>query len=239
MEPREADEVREMRRQRLRDEQLGACPYTRRPDIPEPPKHMQALPIDKRGYPVPWFVRWIDGAPEFRAMDMKKFVAAINERRCWTCGNPLFREEVFVIGPMCAVNRISSEPPSHRECAEYSARACPFLSRPHMVRREDGLPGEKHAAGIMVARNPGVTLLWFTRRHTMLEVSNGVLFKLGEPFRVDWYKEGRPATRAEVMASIESGLPALREACDLDPQPGAHEALETQYSKALFLVPGK
>lgn len=29
----------------------------------------------------------------------------------------------FVVGPMCELNRISGEPPSHRECAEFSA-AC-------------------------------------------------------------------------------------------------------------------
>ncbi len=32
---------------------------------------------------------------------------------------------------------------------------------------------------------------------------------MGEPESVEWYAEGRAATRAEVMASIESGLPNL------------------------------
>ena len=146
-----------------RRKQMGVCPvdHQLRHDIAEPPRFMCPLPIDKRGYPVPAFVEWINGEPEFRAMNPRFLVKAINQRLCWTCGQPLYGEEVFVIGPMCAVNRISSEPPSHRECALYAALNCPFLSKPQMVRRKDGLPGDfgKNAAGVMIERNPGVTLL--------------------------------------------------------------------------------
>src|SRR6266576_2639290 len=170
---------------------MSTCPHLRS-DVAEPPRFMQKLPIDKRGYPVPWFVQWINGEPEFRAMDKMKFRKAVNDRLCWNCGNPLFSEEVFVIGPMCAVNRISSEPPSHRECAEYAAKNCPFLSKPQMHRRKDGieiLP----SAGVMVERNPGVTLLWYTKRHAIQTIhgqpgaGDGILFQLGRPFRLDWY----------------------------------------------------
>jgi len=136
---REDDDDAQARRQ-----QMGVCPVAHqlRQDVQTPPSFMQHLPIDKRGYPVPWFVEWIKGEPEFRAMDPRRLVKAINQRLCWTCGKLLFQEEVFVIGPMCAVNRISSEPPSHRECALYAATNCPFLSKPQMVRRKDGLPAD-------------------------------------------------------------------------------------------------
>lgn len=221
------------------------CPYALRPDITEPPKFMQKLPVDKRGYPVPWFVDWIKGEPEFRAMDMRKFRAAINQRLCWTCGNPLYEEEVFVIGPMCAVNKISSEPPSHRECAEYAAKNCPFLSKPQMHRRTDDEMNamKKPSPGVMVERNPGVTLLWYTRRHHLLTVRNrppavdGVLFQLGRPFKLEWYCRGRAATRAEVLESIESGLPLLREAAEKNDGPEGMALLETQITQAIRLVP--
>jgi hypothetical protein len=216
---------------------MAVCLRQLRDDIPPPPRFMQQLPIDKRGYPVPWFVDWINGEPEFRAMDRRKFAAAINKRLCWTCGNPLYGEEVFVIGPMCAVNRISSEPPSHRECAGYAARACPFLSKPQMVRRKDGMPVERNAAGIMVERNPGVTLLWFTRRHRNLQVPNGVLFELGRPFHVEWYCKGRQATRAEVEDAITSGVPILRETCEKHDGPEGMKQLEQQIIDAMKLLP--
>ena len=221
------------------------CPHALRADVQPPPKFMRDLPIDKRGYPVPWFVDWFNGEPEFRAMDMKKFVAATNNRLCWTCGQPLFGEEVFVIGPMCAVNRISSEPPSHRECAVYAATNCPFLSKPQMVRREGGLPGPKQpTGGVMVERNPGVTLLWYTKRHRMLETPErpgicaaGVLFQIGRPFKVEWYKRGRPATRAEVEEAMESGLPILRETSMKWDGPAAMPILEANILKAQKYFP--
>lgn len=82
----------------------SACPHANpalRGDIAAPPKFMEHLPIDKRGYPVPWFVRWIDGEPEFRAMNPHKFHRAIEDKLCWICGGKLFGEQVFCIG-QCA-----------------------------------------------------------------------------------------------------------------------------------------
>ncbi len=225
---------------------MSQCPYSLRPGLATPPKFMQDLPIDTRGFPVPWFVDWINGEPEFRAMDMRKFIKAINEHRCWTCGNTLFGEEVFVIGPMCAINRISAEPPSHRECAQYAAVNCPFLSKPHMVRRTDenfNANKKKLAAGVMIERNPGVTLLWYSRHHRLHNVKgragagDGVLFQLGRPFRVEWYKEGRAATRAEVLESIESGLPILREVAQKNDGTEGMLLLEHQITKGMRLIP--
>jgi ferredoxin len=206
---------------------------------------MERLPIDKRGYPVPWFVDWINGEPEFRAMDMQKFRRAVNDRRCWTCGKQLYAEEVFVIGPMCAVNRISSEPPSHRECAEYAAKNCPFLSKPQMHRRSDETIDamKQKGAGVMIERNPGVSLLWYTRRHMLLTVRNrpgagdGLLFQLGRPFKTEWYCRGRPATRAEVLESMESGIPLLRAQAEKHDGPAATAHLEHQITQAYRLLP--
>ena len=66
-----------------------------------------------------------------------------------------------VIGPMCAVNRITSEPPCHPQCARYAVQACPFLSQPRARRNEKDLPEERReAAGIALDRNPGVTVIW-------------------------------------------------------------------------------
>jgi hypothetical protein len=175
------------------------------------PPRMRALPLDARGYPVPWFVSWVDGVPEFRLADRAKFVRALRERRCWCCGETLGRFLTFVIGPMCAVNRVTSEPPSHLECAEWAARNCPWLSRPHATRRED----ERTAAGEVIGgqllrRNPGVALVWTTRTfHLMRDGQGGALLLLGDPTSTSWWREGRAATRAEALASIESGLPSL------------------------------
>lgn len=176
------------------------------------PSRMRDLRVDVRGYPVPWFVDWIDGKPEFRAMDRRKFARALREKLCWVCGGKLGVNVTFVAGPMCGINRTSSEPPNHRDCAIWSAINCPFLSNPRQVRREDAtiLAGRENVAGIMIARNPGVAMLWHTRQYeTFGDGKGGVLIQMGEPEAVDWYAEGRPATRDEVHHSIDTGLPSL------------------------------
>jgi hypothetical protein len=202
-----------------------------RPELPPLPKWMRSLKVDSRGYPVPWFVVWLDerdqpvrpgeGTPDFRVVFPGATEQAVKHRRCWICGGPLGRYEAFVLGPMCAVNRTSAEPPSHRDCADYSARACPFLARPHARRREQGMPDEMKQAevpGIMLKRNPGVALVWITEhgRWRRFRAHNGLLFDIGEPVETRWYAEGRPATREEVETSIESGLPSLRELAEQD-----------------------
>jgi hypothetical protein len=219
--------------QRLSEMSRDGARMMVRPELPPLPKFMQNLPVDpERGFVVPWFVDWFNGKPEFRAMDRRKLVKAINEKRCWVCGNKLFGEEVYVIGPMCLINRISSEPPSHRECARYSALACPFLSRPHMTRREGNLPAPKReGAGILIERNPGAVMLYFTRRHRLLSDNGGVLWELGRPFNIEWYAKGKEAQPWEVWESFNTGLPRLRE---ISEQHGEDMALFEQKVKAAY-----
>lgn len=186
--------------------------------FPNLPPRMRHLPLDHRGFPVPWFVAWIDGAPDFRVIAEGKIRAAVRHGHCWLCGEKVGAFKTFVIGPMCAVNRVSAEPPSHLECAVFAAEACPFLTRPKMRRNEKDMPAESKApAGEMIARNPGVALLWTTKRFQIVnDGRGGVLFDVGEPHQVRWYAEGRQATRKEVLASIESGLPLLTAAAKRD-----------------------
>lgn len=196
-----------------------------RPGLPPLPDRMRGLPVEERGYPVPWFVDWVDGKPDFRVMDGAKFRDAIRFKKCWVCGGPLGRYATFVAGPMCGINRTSAEPPAHLVCAEWSAQACPFLTRPSARRREVGMPDVVPMAGMAILRNPGVTMLWTTRDYSLFgDGKGGMLFRMGEPSEVFWFREGRPATRGEVETSIEEGLPALRSMAET--QPGALAELE-------------
>jgi hypothetical protein len=198
-----------------------------RAELPELPRKMRGLKIDDRGYPVPWFVPWLDeserevqpgeGKPEFRVMSERRLVQAIKESRCWLCGERLGKYRAFVIGPMCLVNRINAEPPSHLECADYAARACPFLTRPHARRRDNSLPGEaKEAAGMMIERNPGIAVVYVVSEPAPLMRANGVLFMLPEPVEVRFYAEGRAAAPVEIAESIGTGLPTLLGVCQND-----------------------
>lgn len=189
-----------------------------RPELGILPARIARLPVDARGYPVPWFVEWIDGKPEFRVMDARKFERAVKEKRCWVCGDPLGAHLSFVLGPMCAVNRTNSEPPCHHECAVWSAQHCPFLSRPHMVRREDALTAGCIHGEAALDRNPGCAGVWTTRSYRLVHAPGasaaGYVFRIGDPERVEWFAEGRQATRDEVLRSIDSGLPLLEAQCE-------------------------
>ncbi len=185
-----------------------------RPGLPPIPQRMLQLPVDDRGYPVPAFVAWVDGKPDFRVADAKYLVEATRRRLCWVCGDRLGVYLTFAIGPMCAITRTISEPPSHLECARFSAKACPFLTLPKAHRRDSNIPdGVTEPTGEGLKRNPGVTCLWTTKSFKLFKAHHGqpgMLFELGEPTGLEWYAEGREATREEVMRSVDSGIPLLR-----------------------------
>lgn len=205
-----------------------------RSDLPAPlPRKMERLPISDRGYPVPWFVQWLEaegsqvptpvgeGYPEFRMMRPEAWTAAVRDKRCWVCGETLSANFAFVIGPMCAINKTTGEPPSHRECAEWSAKACPFLAKPKMVRRMAGLPEENRGEmpGVGLTRNPGVAMVWITRSYRVFPDGKGQhLLNMGEPTEVQFYAHGRWAKREEVIESIDTGLPLLEASLSNEPE---------------------
>lgn len=207
-------------------------------DIPMPAR-IAALPRDKHGHPVPWFVAWIDGKPDFRVIAPGRIEDALRFETCWICGQHRGAVAAFVIGPMCAITRTAPEPPSHRDCAIYAARACPFLAHPAMRRRETGIPdGYGDPAGITIRRNPGAALVWTTRTWHPYRVHNGLLFNVGNPIETLWYAQGRDATRAEVLASIDTGLPILTAEAEADPRPARALAdLARMHTAALAHIP--
>jgi hypothetical protein len=195
------------------------------------PKSMRGLVKDERGYPVPFFVDYVNGKPEFRAMDPRKYLRCVKEKRCWVCGAKLGVLMCFVVGPMCGINRISAEPPSHEDCGRWSALNCPFMANPRMVRREDDLVNNakivEHSAGTAITRNPGVTLLWLTRNYELInDVRGRPLIIMGEPEKTEWYAEGRPATIDEVTKSIDTGIVTLH--AEAKKEPGGLEALNRE-----------
>jgi hypothetical protein len=181
------------------------------------PAEMARLPRDHRGYPVPEFVAWIDGVPDFRVVKPGWIKECHDNHRCWLCGGGMGRRKFFVVGPMCCVNRVSSEPPSHRGCAEFAAKNCPFLTKPLAVRNERDMPeNRKDPAGQMITRNPGVCAIWETKHYEPFKVGSGVLFDIGKPGAVTFWREGRKATRTEVEESVQSGMSFLKDAAEAE-----------------------
>jgi hypothetical protein len=217
--------------------------------IPEFPPRIAKLPRWRHMgqlFPVPFFVAWLkdgerchagEGEPEFRIADSQKWSACVRKRLCWVCGEKLGTHMAFPIGPMCSINRVTTEPPAHLECAEFSACACPFLTRPRMRRNEKDMPDHQAPGGHMIPRNPGVTCIWVTKSYKLFRDENGApLMQIGDPVSVSWFAEGRNATRAEVMASIDSGYPALLDLAQLDGDE-AVAYLAVQREKAMAYLP--
>ncbi|HSV39797.1 MAG TPA: hypothetical protein VLI04_13655 [Nocardioidaceae bacterium] len=203
------------------------------------PHKMRRLRRDDVGRPVPFFVEYVDGKPDFRIMSAVNLRRAVVENLCWICGTRLERSPraaTFVAGPMCLVNRTSAEPPNHRACAEWSVRACPFLSTPKKVRREAGLPEHADAPGISLTRNPGVTGLIDAEVWRTMPVAGGVLFKFAYIKRVTWHAEGRQATADEVHESIRTGMPHLIKLAK-EEGPEAEDALWAMYREVEKWIP--
>lgn len=200
-------------------------------ELIELPIRMASLPRDERGYPVPRFVEWIDGKPDFRVIDGRHMAACVSSDLCWLCGQKLGAYKAFVIGPMCAINRINSEPPSHYVCARFAVRNCPFLTRPLATRNKRDLPADgEQPAGISIDRNPGCCAIWVAKSYTPFSPhagGPGVLFRMGEPQRVEFWAHGNIATRSEVERSVHGGLPFLEEMARQD-GPQAQRALREQ-----------
>lgn len=180
--------------------------YALRKDLPELPDRIKALPVGPNGYPVPFFVASRHGKPDFRLADPLKLIRCVRENLCWVCGQKLGKFKSFVVGPMCTMNSISAEPPSHLECAEFSCKACPYLAKPNMERRreKDGsYPGENTIGQVL--HKPGAMAVWTVDRayKPQGQVDGSVLFHVPEPVSLTWWTEGRLATRAEVLDAFE------------------------------------
>jgi hypothetical protein len=213
-----------------------------RPELVDLPDRMRTLPLDERGYLIAAFVDTVNGKRDFRFMSQTHWRRCIEERRCWVCSGTLGGYLAFVVGPMCSINRTTSEPPCHRDCAIWPARFCPFLSRPRMVRREDESTraGTENVAGCPILRNPGVVLVWITRNYKIFRDHKGApLIEIGEPIETLWFRMGRAAMLDEIEESIATGLPALEELANLEKHRGAVEDLQTKVAEFRRLLPAR
>ena len=66
----------------------------------------------------------------------------------------------------------------------------------------------------------------------------GWLIRLGEPDRVDWWAEGRQATRAEILASMMSGYPLLADEARKEGPEALHDLSRMRDDALRFLPAG-
>lgn len=92
------------------------------------PNLMKDLPVDDRGYPIPFFTPIVNGKPDFRYQDAKKRTICLERGICAVCGKKLYPKSYwFLGGPLGLANKVSSDSACHEDCARYSLNVCPHL----------------------------------------------------------------------------------------------------------------
>jgi hypothetical protein len=85
-------------------------------DIPEFLSHLK---VDPRGYPVPFFVKILDGVPQWQYQSDQKRYMAVERHLCHICGKKLHKDYFyFISGPHGLKNKTCSDAAMHRDCAE-------------------------------------------------------------------------------------------------------------------------
>jgi len=202
------------------------------------PAGMRDLPLDERGIPVPWFVDWFAGKPDFRVVDGRKLAEGWKRDLCWICGKPLYAFRAWIVGPIGMINRCTREPPAHLECARVALTQCPFLSNPQMKRSKAALPAGHSGGGNLVEHNSGLSSAWITkgRGGELFDPGNGPLFRIFPPHKVEWFYKGAPATDDEVRAEFGQAAGRLRE-IDRQHGPAALQNLEVRISNCAKWLP--
>lgn len=91
------------------------------------PKRMRHLPAYK-GLPIPYVQFVAADGPDFKAIDHGRVFEVLTDRLCGVCGQSLAESFAVIGGEKSIASRTFTDPPMHKECAQYAARACPYLN---------------------------------------------------------------------------------------------------------------
>lgn len=170
-----------------------------------PDSRMAGLPLDPAGHPIFWcFLR------------ENAVAIALNEKRCFFCGEKLGSYFAFVIGSISTILRTYPQPPAHRLCALYAALA---------------------AEGTLLRRTSSISAVWLTQGYKPEALPDGrTRIQLGDPTEVLWFKQGREATEAEITEELETAYALLLDTAKAEGD-RAVEALTISYAMARNLAP--
>lgn len=155
------------------------------------PARVARMRRDSRGYPIPHTVQIDpDGTPDFRVIDPVKWGKAARLRCCGICGEPLGVRMAFVGGPVSMSNRLFTDLPMHRDCAQYALRACPFLAAPSFAYSRK-VPIDASVNEHVVTTRPDRFGIGICKgfRLAMLPGGEAVL-QAAEFEHVEWWREG-------------------------------------------------
>lgn len=209
---------------------------------PTPPTRLASRPRDEHGRIIPFYA--VGHSEDPQVVRTVAARAAHEARRCFTCGHPLGAFSALTLTPAALITRATTEPPSHRKCAEYDVMGWMSVNHPAMHRQgftvvepDDETAPDDEAGPVMPQPGEGVVALFMTQEWSRQRGRD--MYSFRAEFAVTWWTHGRPATYPEALAGLVSGLEILRAKADKDGDPArAHELLTKQYERALELLPG-
>jgi hypothetical protein len=166
----------------------------RRKMIESLPDSMKDLPLDPRGFPIPWFVHCEPGqTPDLRIASGEKREIGFRDDLCWVCGQPLGKFRVFLGGPQSVKHCCFSDWCCHEKCAIFSAMFCPFVNGSMQRRREGGMESTVALPGQIPEPPPVYALLYAVGK--IVRSAHGHF--LTRPGRVTWFHRGRMISDTE------------------------------------------
>lgn len=92
------------------------------------PRSLKRRPHFK-GMPVPITVTWVNGHPDFTAIDWPAAHRLAAQRDCALCGDKMLGSRfAFIGGPAATEARVFVDGPMHEDCARYAIVVCPFVA---------------------------------------------------------------------------------------------------------------
>jgi predicted 2-oxoglutarate/Fe(II)-dependent dioxygenase YbiX len=177
----------------------------------EMPDAIKRLPVSDTGFPVPWFTQWFlngkpsvpgVGVPDLRITDFNKRHHS-DGTQCWICGEPLGEHKAFLISEDVVKTRVHDEPPSHRDCAIFAAKACPFIVNPQMRRNRKDMPLAVDAR----SGHPAKYCVWVTNKFAIENRGGRRFWRFGEAEEVLWFSKGKQVAPPPPLAMKR--VPAL------------------------------
>lgn len=146
-------------------------------DIPE---YLKARPRWK-GFPIP-FTTLIkeDGTPDFRGTDQHRWAECVTKGLCGLCGQPLIYWQAFIGGEKCKESRLFFDPAMHVKCAEFAAKACPFIvgCKSYSIKTNQDPTAYRNIS----AERPTHMYLFKTRGYDLVKIEEKVYIK-AHPFK--------------------------------------------------------
>jgi len=175
------------------------------------PDRMKHLPLDPRGYPIPFTVlRDAAGKAHFTINETPLTLRVLNEDLCAICGKPLLRGRWFVGGPASAFDPRGAyvDPPAHQECARYALKVCPYLATPNYGKLIDGRtlrPEQRRAEHIglfaddrVINDRPPVFVAVHARGHRHHMLGQQITVVPAKPYiAVEYWQHGWKLAQAE------------------------------------------